>query len=396
MARTILVADDSQTIRRIVEMALKASPYQIMEADSARGAMDAAQRGPDLILLDYYMPDGSGYEVCRAIKSSDSTRAIPVIMLGGTYRDFDEGQARQAGADAVVMKPFKTDQLIDAMESALSGASSNAGSALDNAAYGGPPPRPQASGGVPMPPPNPFGAPAPPRTNSSSGFGRPQPGHHSGMGRPQPPIPSNNASGMGRPQPPSGNISGMGRQQTPPAAPAGPPAAPSGSYGQPHPNQSGAGFGGGSQPRIPSSMSQSNAPSGGSQPGIDPRPGVSATPAVSDGASGGHGGLSRAEIEQIVRDEVSASARDASNGGGDSLSRAQIEEIVREEVKVAVREELPGLLRSVMGDLFQQKILPRLVKHSEQRITELLDTQLASRIQEPVRLEIERLLRDEG
>ena len=118
MSQTVLVADDSQTIRQIVGMALKASSYQILEASSARATMDALQRRPDIILLDYYMPDGSGYELCRAIKNNDATRHIHVVMLGGTYKNFDENMARQAGADAVIWKPFKTDQLISALNAA--------------------------------------------------------------------------------------------------------------------------------------------------------------------------------------------------------------------------------------------------------------------------------------
>lgn len=119
MSHTVLVADDSLTIRQIVGMALKASPYRLVEASSARQTLDAAQARPDVILLDYYMPDGSGYDVCRALKNNATTRNIPVVMLGGSYKGFDEGLARQAGADGVVMKPFKTDQLIGAIESAL-------------------------------------------------------------------------------------------------------------------------------------------------------------------------------------------------------------------------------------------------------------------------------------
>lgn len=153
MSQTVLVADDSKTIRQIVGMALKASPYRLVEASSARATLDALQQRPDVILLDYHMPDGSGYDVCRAIKGNAATRNIPIVMLGGTFKNFDEARARQSGADQVVWKPFQTDQLIEAIQQAISGASAGAPSGRF------PAPTPAASIPAP-PPPNPFGAPA--------------------------------------------------------------------------------------------------------------------------------------------------------------------------------------------------------------------------------------------
>jgi CheY-like chemotaxis protein len=296
MAHTILVADDSKTIRKIVEMALKASPFQLIEAASARATMEAVQRGPDVILLDYYMPDGSGYDVCRAIKQNAATRHIPVVMMGGTYRNFDENMARQAGANAVITKPFKVDDLLGALKTAMSGATQ------------APAPR-AATPSSPAPPPNPFSA--------------------------------NPAA--------RGNLSSPGGLSSPP----------------PRPNESGVpGLPGqGSQPRIPTPVPQRNiqAPQAGSQPRIDP----------------------------------ARHSAPTSGSGGSGVDRGELEEMIRSEVQRAVREELPGLLRNVMGDLFQQKILPRLVKHSEERVNAMLNENLAKRVQEQVRVELEHLLREE-
>ncbi len=121
MTQTLLVADDSKTIHKIVEMALKASPYDIVSVNSAQGALDAASRIPNVILLDYYMPDGTGYDVCRALKSNAQTSGIPIVMLGGSYKNFNEGLARESGADGVLMKPFKTDALLEILNAASSG-----------------------------------------------------------------------------------------------------------------------------------------------------------------------------------------------------------------------------------------------------------------------------------
>lgn len=304
MAHTILVADDSKTIRKIVDMALKASPFQLMEAASARATMEAVKRGPDVILLDYYMPDGSGYDVCRAIKQNAATRHIPVVMMGGTYRNFDENMARQAGANAVITKPFKVDDLLGALKTAMSGAAQAVA--------------PQAVAPVtpssPAPPPNPF-----------------------------------SASSAAR-----GNLSSPGGLSSPPPRPS-----------QPRPNQSGVpGLPGqGSQPRIPTPVPQRNiqTPQVDSQPRIDP----------------------------------ARHSAPTSGTGGSGVDRGELEDMIRSEVQRAVREELPGLLRNVMGDLFQQKILPRLVKHSEERVNTMLNESLAKRVQEQVRVELEHLLREE-
>ena len=77
------------------------------------------------------------------------------------------------------------------------------------------------------------------------------------------------------------------------------------------------------------------------------------------------------------------------------MDRAEIEEMIRDQVKVTVKEELPNMIRSVMGDLFNQKILPRLVKHSEEKVASMLDEQLHNRVRDQVRVELERLLSEE-
>ena len=77
------------------------------------------------------------------------------------------------------------------------------------------------------------------------------------------------------------------------------------------------------------------------------------------------------------------------------MSRSEIEALVKEEVKNAVRSELPGLLRNIMGEVFQQKVLPKLVQHAEERVDSLVSQQLGGQIQNQVRAELERLLSEE-
>ena len=110
MARTILIADDSPTIRKIVELAFSDTDIRV---ESAQGGGEALQRladvRPDLVLADVVMPDPSGYELCRTIKASE--RPVPVVLLAGTFEPFDAERARECGADGHLVKPFESDAL---------------------------------------------------------------------------------------------------------------------------------------------------------------------------------------------------------------------------------------------------------------------------------------------
>lgn len=77
------------------------------------------------------------------------------------------------------------------------------------------------------------------------------------------------------------------------------------------------------------------------------------------------------------------------------MGRDEMESYIREQVQKTVREELPGLLRNVMGEIFQKKVLPKLVQHSEQQIQKTLDEKLGQEVTQRVRMELERLLSEE-
>ncbi|MCA9562393.1 MAG: response regulator [Myxococcales bacterium] len=119
----ILLVDQSQTIRRVVEMAFKASGHDIVAATSAAEGRQAIGRyNPAAVLISYRLPDERGVDVVRSLKSNPQTASIPVLLLGGTYAPFDENEARQSGADAILVKPFKTDPLLTTVAELLSGA----------------------------------------------------------------------------------------------------------------------------------------------------------------------------------------------------------------------------------------------------------------------------------
>jgi DNA-binding response OmpR family regulator len=118
MRRTILLADDSVTIRKIVELTFSESDIRVESVASGREALERLNDlRPDLVLADVVMPGTSGYDVCRAIKASD--RPVPVLLLAGTFEPFDAVEARACGSDGHVTKPFDSRQLVERIEQLL-------------------------------------------------------------------------------------------------------------------------------------------------------------------------------------------------------------------------------------------------------------------------------------
>ena len=121
MAKKILLADDSLTIQKVVELTFSDSEYDLICVSNGQRALEkAAEQPPDLILADAVMPEKNGYEVCEAIKSNPTTSRIPVILLSGTFEPFDRDRAERLGCDAIVSKPFDSQQLLRQVEALLS------------------------------------------------------------------------------------------------------------------------------------------------------------------------------------------------------------------------------------------------------------------------------------
>jgi CheY-like chemotaxis protein len=117
MPKKILLADDSLTIQKVVELTFSDSGYELVCVSNGQKALERIQQDrPDLVLADVVMPEKNGYEVCEAIKSNPATARIPVILLSGTFEPFDRERAERIGADAIVSKPFDSQQLIAQVE----------------------------------------------------------------------------------------------------------------------------------------------------------------------------------------------------------------------------------------------------------------------------------------
>ncbi len=98
MIKTILLADDSLTIQKVVELTFADTQYNIVSISSGDELLERlSDVKPELVICDIIMPGRDGYDVCQEIKSNPDTLHIPVILLSGTFEPFDRDRALAAG-----------------------------------------------------------------------------------------------------------------------------------------------------------------------------------------------------------------------------------------------------------------------------------------------------------
>jgi twitching motility two-component system response regulator PilG len=121
--RTILVVDDSPTIRRVVTLALERRGHRVLSAADGSEALERLRdaAAPDLVLLDINMPGPDGYQVCRRLREGAGTAGVPVVMLSGRDGFFSKVRGRAAGCAGFIGKPFKLDDLLGAVEAYCGG-----------------------------------------------------------------------------------------------------------------------------------------------------------------------------------------------------------------------------------------------------------------------------------
>jgi CheY-like chemotaxis protein len=123
MGAKLLLADDSITIQKVVELTFAETAHRVIAVGGGRELMRRiAEVKPDCVLCDVIMPDMSGYDVCQTIKSDPATLHIPVVLLTGTFEPFDRERALAVGCDAIVTKPFESRELVGVVEDLLARA----------------------------------------------------------------------------------------------------------------------------------------------------------------------------------------------------------------------------------------------------------------------------------
>lgn len=116
MGKTILIVDDSATIRQVVGMTLKGAGYEVMEASDGKDALKKLDgKKINLIISDVNMPNMDGITFVKEAKKLASYKFTPIIMLTTESQDSKKQEGQVAGAKAWVVKPFQPEQMLAAV-----------------------------------------------------------------------------------------------------------------------------------------------------------------------------------------------------------------------------------------------------------------------------------------
>ncbi|MDT8409840.1 MAG: phosphate regulon transcriptional regulator PhoB [Wenzhouxiangellaceae bacterium] len=120
MNKKILIVEDDDAIRDMISFNLRRSGFEVLEAVNCQQArVQVADERPDLILLDWMLPDTSGIEFARGLGRDEMTRDIPIIMLTARSTEDDKVQGLDSGVDDYITKPFSARELLARMRAVL-------------------------------------------------------------------------------------------------------------------------------------------------------------------------------------------------------------------------------------------------------------------------------------
>lgn len=113
MAQKLLLADDSVTVQRVIELTFADEGMEVVAVGNGRQAVERLDHdAPDIVLADVSMPELDGYEVAAHVKRTPGLSHIPVVLLTGAFEQVDEARARAVGCDGVLAKPFEPHMVI--------------------------------------------------------------------------------------------------------------------------------------------------------------------------------------------------------------------------------------------------------------------------------------------
>lgn len=120
MKTRILLIEDDENITELVRYNLERADYQVEAvADGEDGLYRASQEAPDLILLDWMLPNLSGLEICRQLRRNSATQNVPIIMLTARADEPDRIRGLETGADDYICKPFSPKELVARIQAVL-------------------------------------------------------------------------------------------------------------------------------------------------------------------------------------------------------------------------------------------------------------------------------------
>ncbi|MGP9833489.1 response regulator [Marinobacter sp. NSM] len=120
MTKTVMVVDDSASLRQVVVMALKSAGYETMEAENGKKALEVLKaKRANLIISDVNMPVMDGLTFLKEVKKMPEYKFTPVIMLTTESSETRKSEGKASGAKAWVVKPFQPQQMLDAVKKLL-------------------------------------------------------------------------------------------------------------------------------------------------------------------------------------------------------------------------------------------------------------------------------------
>ena len=120
MAKLIMTADDSASVRQMVSFTLKQNGYEVIEAVDGKDALTKlSSQKVDMLITDLNMPNMDGLGLIRGVRAGTLNKFIPIIMLTSESQDSKKREGKAAGATGWIVKPFKPEQLIAVIKKVL-------------------------------------------------------------------------------------------------------------------------------------------------------------------------------------------------------------------------------------------------------------------------------------
>jgi len=120
MAKTILIVDDSESIREIVSFTLENEGYKVLIGEDGQDALKHLNNGTiDLILTDLHMPNMNGIEFIKAVRNNENYKNVPILFLTTESQTAKKMEAKEAGATGWIIKPFVPAKLIEAINKVM-------------------------------------------------------------------------------------------------------------------------------------------------------------------------------------------------------------------------------------------------------------------------------------